>query len=127
MSFARGNRLLRRRGDRRPGVGRRGLHAAGRRHVRDPSQEFARQPDAEPEQERAPSAYRLEWAALIKRIYSADVLVCGRCQGKMRVLAVIDEAEAVRKILAHLGLPAVPLPVAPPRGPPQPVFAFDPA
>ena len=62
---------------------------------------------------RADATYRLEWASLIKRIFAADVLECGRCHGRMRVLAVIEEPAIVEKILGHLGLPAVPLPVAP--------------
>ncbi len=34
-----------------------------------------------------------------------DVLESPRCQGRLRVLAVITEREPVRRILAHLGVP----------------------
>jgi hypothetical protein len=61
---------------------------------------------------RADATYRLEWASLIQRVFAADVLECGRCHGRMRVLAVIQEPAVVEKILGHLGLPAVPIPVA---------------
>jgi hypothetical protein len=46
---------------------------------------------------------RVEWAALLRRSFAADVTACGRCGGRLRVLAVITERESVRRILAHLG------------------------
>jgi len=87
-----------------------------------PSTSLAASKDAVPS---PPSAYRLEWAALIKRTFASEVLVCARCGGRCRVIAVIEEVNVVKKVLAHLGLPPVPLPIAPARGPPQPSFAFD--
>jgi hypothetical protein len=36
----------------------------------------------------------------------------------MRIIAFIDEGEAIRKILLHLGEPTAPPPLAPARGPP---------
>jgi hypothetical protein len=47
----------------------------------------------------------------MKRAYALDVLCCPRCQGPMRLVAVIDNPLVARRILAHLGLPAR----APPR------------
>ena len=73
----------------------------------------------------ADATYRLEWASLIQRIFAADVPKCARCQGRMRVLAVIEEPAVVEKILGHLGLPSVPIPVAPARRPPQRAFDFE--
>jgi hypothetical protein len=46
---------------------------------------------------------RVEWAALLRRSFAADVLECPKCHGRLRVLAVITEPEPVRRILAHLG------------------------
>jgi hypothetical protein len=40
------------------------------------------------------------------------------------MLAAITDALAIRRILAHLGLPTEPLPIAPAREPPQHVFAW---
>jgi len=57
-------------------------------------------------------ARRLEWARLLKRAFALDVLSCARCQGPMRLIAVIDDERIARKILTHLGLPSR----APPRG-----------
>jgi hypothetical protein len=50
----------------------------------------------------------------MKRAYAIDVLRCPRCQGPMRLVAVIQDERVARRILEHLGLPAS----APPRGRP---------
>ncbi|HEY4055208.1 MAG TPA: transposase [Kofleriaceae bacterium] len=72
-----------------------------------------------------PSPFRIDWASLLKRVFAVDVLACRRCEGRMRILAVIDQPEPAKKILDHLGLPSVGVETAPARGPPQPSFAFD--
>ncbi len=51
----------------------------------------------------------------MRRIFAADVLECGRCHGRMRILAVIEQPEAIAKILTHLGLSARAPPPSPPR------------
>src|SRR5213593_5011 len=60
-------------------------------------------------------ARRLDWAALLKRCFAVDVLVCPSCRGPMHILAFIDDERLARRILAHLGLPSR----APPRPPPS--------
>jgi len=60
----------------------------------------------------ASRARRLDWAKLLERVFAADVLVCPRCEGAMRPLAVVYDERTARKILTHLGLPSR----APPRG-----------
>ena len=52
----------------------------------------------------APSAAKRAWARLIKHVYEVDPLVCARCGGPMRIIACIDQAEVIEKILTHLGL-----------------------
>ena len=37
---------------------------------------------------------RLAWAALMKRIFASDVLVCDRCAGPMRIIAVLPEGDS---------------------------------
>jgi hypothetical protein len=37
-----------------------------------------------------------------------DVLRWGKCGGAMKVIALVNEHEAIRKILDHLGLPPPP-------------------
>jgi hypothetical protein len=45
-----------------------------------------------------------EWAHLTKQVYEVDPLVCPRCGGGIRILAFIERAEVIEKILTHLGL-----------------------
>src|SRR5208282_1956534 len=55
---------------------------------------------------------RVDWATLLRRSFSVDVLECPKCHGRLRVVAVVTEREPVQRILAHLGLPTEPPPVA---------------
>ena len=70
----------------------------------------------------APPQSQLLVFSLLKRIFKYDVLACGRCGGRMRVIALIEEQPLIEKILSHLGLPHVPLPTSPARG--QRAFDF---
>jgi hypothetical protein len=45
-----------------------------------------------------------EWAHLTKQVYEVDPLACPRCGGGKRILAFIERAEVIEKILTHLGL-----------------------
>jgi hypothetical protein len=60
---------------------------------------------------------RIDWATLLRRTFRVDVLECPKCNGRMRVIAVITEREVVRRILAHLALPTRPPPLARARDP----------
>jgi hypothetical protein len=60
---------------------------------------------------------------LIERVFGTDVLACSVCGGRMKLTALIEEGEATRAILRHLGLPDAPLPRAKSRGPPDDDFA----
>jgi hypothetical protein len=64
------------------------------------------------------------WASLMARTFGLDVLACPRCGGRLLLVALIEEAAVVERILRHLGLPTeVPAPHparAPPRGPAAP-------
>jgi len=62
---------------------------------------------------------RLDWSALLRRAFQIDVLRCPRCEGRMKVLAAINDPEVAQKILRHLGLPAEPPSCAPARAPPE--------
>jgi hypothetical protein len=53
------------------------------------------------------------WAQLMARVFQFDVLACPRCGARMRILAAINPPDAIRKILACLGLPTRAPPVAP--------------
>jgi Putative transposase len=66
---------------------------------------------------RRPGAYLR--AELMRRTFDVDVLACPHCGGRLRLLALIEQARTVERILRHLGLPTeVPAP-APARAPPR--------
>jgi hypothetical protein len=71
-------------------------------------------------------ARRLDWAALLKRVFGADVTTCPRCGDPLHLLAFLTEPDVTARILDHLGLPAAVPPIAPARGPPadDPELAF---
>ena len=62
-----------------------------------------------------------QWAALMQRTFGFDVLACPRCGGRLRLIALIEQAEVVRRILRHLGLPDE-IPRARPARPPPPTM-----
>ena len=54
------------------------------------------------------------WASLMARTFRLDVLACPRCGGRLRLIALIEEAAVIDRILRHLGVPTE----IPPRVPP---------
>ena len=64
------------------------------------------------------AAARYLWAMLLSRIYEAFPLACPICHAKMRIIAFINDAGTVRKILDHIGESTQPPRIAPARGPP---------
>ena len=45
------------------------------------------------------------------RTFGLDVLACPRCGGRLRSIALIEEAAVIERILRHLGVPtAIPAP-----------------
>src|SRR6266850_983775 len=46
---------------------------------------------------------RSAWARLIHKVYEVDPLECPKCGAPMQVIALIDDAEVIRRILEHLG------------------------
>lgn len=58
------------------------------------------------------------WAALMQRTFGFDVLACPRCGGRLRLVALIEEAAVKGRILRHLGLPAEIPPSRSARAPP---------
>lgn len=63
------------------------------------------------------SPYR-PWAELLKRTFGFDVLACPRCEGRMRLLAMVTDAKSVARYLRGLGEPTDAPTRAPARGPP---------
>jgi hypothetical protein len=68
-----------------------------------------------------PKSCRKAWAALIRRVYEVDPLLCPRCHnGQMKIVAFIQGDEPVRSILKHLNLWNYPR-RAPPKKIPLPI------
>jgi hypothetical protein len=44
------------------------------------------------------------WRELIKKAWDVDPLLCPKCGGRMRLISLIEEDEAIEKILRHLDL-----------------------
>ena len=66
---------------------------------------------------------RNSWAELMRRAFGYDLLLCPDCGGKMALIACILERGAIRRILAHLGLPTEPPVAAAARASPgEPLF-----
>jgi hypothetical protein len=61
----------------------------------------------------------------LRRVFEIDALVCGHCGGRRKLIALVTRPDAIRAILAHLGLPLAPIPLAPARPPPEPGLAFE--
>jgi hypothetical protein len=49
---------------------------------------------------------RLSWAALIKKVYEIDPLLCPYCGAEMKIIAFITEHATVAHILEHIRMPA---------------------
>lgn len=71
------------------------------------------------------SAAARSWALLLVRIYECLPLLCARCGEPMRIVAFIQETEAIQSILRHLGAPTQAPEVLPARAPPQIQMEFD--
>ena len=58
----------------------------------------------------------------MQRTFGFDVLACPRCGGRLRLIALIEEAAVIRRILRHLGLPEEIPRARPARAPPASVW-----
>ena len=45
------------------------------------------------------------WAALIKKVYEVDPLVCKKCGGTMKIIAFVQDPHEVKCLLSSLRLP----------------------
>jgi hypothetical protein len=53
---------------------------------------------------------RIDWPTLMSRTFDVDVLECPKCTGRLRVLALIDDADTAAKILDELDIAPTPPP-----------------
>jgi len=71
----------------------------------------------EPETPRRAGGYR-PWAELLARTFAADVLACPRCQGRMKLLALVTGPASITRYLATVGEATEVKQRSPGRGPP---------
>jgi hypothetical protein len=71
-----------------------------------------------------PSPKRWAWAQLLRRVFKVDVERCPKCDGTLKLVAMITETAALTRLLTHLGLPTTPPRVEPARLPPQTAWDF---
>ncbi len=64
------------------------------------------------------SRSRMTWAQRLKRVFKMDISSCSKCQGKVRIIASVEESSAIEKILSHLGFDPIPPQPWAPRAPP---------
>jgi tRNA(Ile2) C34 agmatinyltransferase TiaS len=43
------------------------------------------------------------WARLLAKVYEVDSMVCPKCGAEMKVIAVIEDPDELRRILRHPG------------------------
>ena len=74
---------------------------ASHRHPAD-----AESPDYVPlrdgDEEVTVDARKRAWARLLAKIYEVDPMVCPKCGADMKVIAVIDDPDELKRILRHL-------------------------
>lgn len=64
--------------------------------------------------------YSLGWVQRLKRVFAIEIEKCGKCGGKVRVIASIEDPLVIGKILKHLGLDQEAAPNS--RSPPADLF-----
>lgn len=67
------------------------------------------------------------WAALIKRVFEVDLLLCPKCGGRMQIKSFITDPNEIARLLTNLGVSPFekPEPVRG-RGPPQSELTLEP-
>jgi len=56
--------------------------------------------DSPPEsKERRPN---MSWAMRLKRVFNIDITICRHCQGKVRIIACIEDPQVIKQILSHI-------------------------
>ena len=53
---------------------------------------------------------RYGWASLLAPVFAVDVTVCSKCGGKMRILEVVTDPEALAELLHGARVPPRPCP-----------------
>ena len=68
---------------------------------------------------------RLSWSQLLARVFAEDVLVCDKCGGRRRVIAIVPGGKRACDVLDQLGIKERAPPIAKARAPPRQEEAFE--
>ena len=44
----------------------------------------------------------MSWAMRLKRVFNIDITVCRHCQGRVRIIACIEDRQVINQILSHI-------------------------
>jgi hypothetical protein len=44
----------------------------------------------------------MSWAMRLKRVFNIDITVCRHCQGKVQIIACIEDRQVINQILSHI-------------------------
>jgi hypothetical protein len=69
----------------------------------------------DPIEDESPKRNYIPWARLLRRVFALDLDHCPTCNGPLKLIAVIEQAAVIEKILAHLNLNTHPPPRTPAR------------
>jgi hypothetical protein len=83
------------------------------------------EPDEDASRATPSRAGAYQWAELMRRTFGFEVLACPRCGGRLRLVALIEQASVVQRILRHLGLPTEVPEARPARAPPGRLETLD--
>jgi hypothetical protein len=50
---------------------------------------------------------RVQWLRLLKRVFDIDIEHCPHCDGKLKIIAAIEDPPTIAKIINHLDLPTI--------------------
>jgi len=45
---------------------------------------------------------KMNWAMRLKRVFNIDITVCRNCQGRVRIIACIEDIQVINQILSHI-------------------------
>jgi hypothetical protein len=72
-------------------------------HERDvAAEDLGYEPLSDGDEEVAVDARKRAWARLLAKVYEVDPMVCPKCGADMKVIAVIEEPDELKRILRHL-------------------------
>ena len=65
-----------------------------------------------------PLSHYISWSELLKKTFEIDTL-CPRCKTPLRLIAMIETEDTIKKILSAMGLPTEAPKLSPARSPPS--------